>query len=163
MSCHRLSRKPIGRMRRRSHLSRCCVRVKAAATRIVTNSATVTRRLATHGEYRRVIRGSFLAPWFAVSLGLVIAASLAVLEPPAVLSFPPSKGSPCTQSGCASPKPDPARNGALVIRAPAAAGSGRQRSPAVDRLSARRIPMQINRQVTGVEVSYRLTSENHGH
>ena len=120
-------------------------------------------RLAAHHEYRRVIGGSFLAPWFAVSLGLVIAASLAVVEPSAALSFPPSKGSPCVPSGCANPKPDLARSGGLVTRAPAASGPGRRHGPAIDWPSAGRIPVQVQRYTTGVRISYGLASENHGH
>lgn len=39
-----------------------------------------------------MVRGAFLAPWFAVSLGIVIAASLSLATPRAALTFPPAQG-----------------------------------------------------------------------
>lgn len=39
-----------------------------------------------------MVRGAFLAPWFAVSLGIVIAAALSLATPRAALSFPPAPG-----------------------------------------------------------------------
>jgi len=55
------------------------------------------------------VRGGFLAPWFAVSLGVVIAASLSLAAPRAVLSFPPAKGH-CALTGCSNAPRKPAKN-----------------------------------------------------
>lgn len=55
-----------------------------------------------HLEYRRAVRGAFLSPWFAVSLGIIIAASLPMAAPRAALTFPPSKAGRCAPAGCAN-------------------------------------------------------------
>ena len=69
--------------------------------RVLRLTVARARRAAAHPEYRRVVRGAFLAPWFAVSLGIVIAASLSLATPRAALSFPPAKGQ-CGRPGCSS-------------------------------------------------------------
>jgi hypothetical protein len=69
--------------------------------RILRVTIARARRVAAHPECRRVVRGAFLAPWFAVSLGIVIAASLSLAAPRAALSFPPAKGQ-CGPAGCSS-------------------------------------------------------------
>ena len=56
-----------------------------------------------------MVRGAFLAPWFAVSLGIVMAASLSLATPGAVLSFPSAKG-PCALTGCSTAPHKPAKN-----------------------------------------------------
>ncbi len=50
-----------------------------------------------------MVRSAMLTPWFAVSAGIVIAASLTLARPHPALTFPPSKGGRCIQAGCASP------------------------------------------------------------
>jgi len=62
--------------------------------------ADAARRAAAKPEARRVIRGAMLTPWSAVSVGIVLAASLALASPRAVLTFPPSKAAHCQASGC---------------------------------------------------------------
>jgi hypothetical protein len=49
---------------------------------------------------RRVFRGAMITPWAAVSVGIVLAASLTLATPRAVLTFPPSKAARCQVSGC---------------------------------------------------------------
>ena len=51
-------------------------------------------------EYGHMLRNVFLAPWFAVSLGLVIAAVMTLASPHAALTFPPGAGNPCGGAGC---------------------------------------------------------------
>ncbi|HET7013834.1 MAG TPA: hypothetical protein VFI65_07985 [Streptosporangiaceae bacterium] len=62
------------------------------ARRVVRIALARGRRAVAHPEYWRVVRGAFLAPWFAVSLGIVVAASLSLATPRAALSFPPTDG-----------------------------------------------------------------------
>jgi hypothetical protein len=52
-------------------------------------------------------RSAMLTPWFAVSAGIVIAASLTLTRPHPALTFPPSKSGRCLHVGCASPSPAP--------------------------------------------------------
>jgi hypothetical protein len=54
-------------------------------------------------SFGRMIRSAMLTPWFAVSAGLVIAASLTLATPHPALTFPPSKSGRCIRVGCASP------------------------------------------------------------
>jgi hypothetical protein len=56
-------------------------------------------------EYGRIVRGAMLTPWFAVSVGIVIATSLTVATPHAALTFPPSQSGRCVDAGCASASP----------------------------------------------------------
>lgn len=46
-----------------------------------------------------------LTPWFAVSVGIVIAASLTLATPHAALSFPPRQAGGCAEVGCGSRQP----------------------------------------------------------
>jgi hypothetical protein len=48
-----------------------------------------------------------LTPWFAVSAGIVIAASLTLARPHPALTFPPAKSGRCVHARCASPSPAP--------------------------------------------------------
>jgi len=59
-------------------------------------------RLAGQPASRRMIRSLMLTPWFAFSAGIVIAASLTLVSPRAVLSFPPGAGGSCQGTGCGS-------------------------------------------------------------
>lgn len=43
-----------------------------------------------------------LTPWFAVSVGIVVATSLTLAAPHPALTFPPSKSGHCAQSNCSS-------------------------------------------------------------
>ncbi|HEY3905366.1 MAG TPA: hypothetical protein VGM14_15770 [Streptosporangiaceae bacterium] len=78
--------------------------------RVLRVTVARARRAAAHPGCRRVVRGAFLAPWFAVSLGVVIAASLSLAAPRAALSFPSAKGQ-CGPAGC-SRAPHKASRGA---------------------------------------------------
>ena len=55
----------------------------------------------------RWIRSAMFTPWFAVSAGIVIAASLTLATPHPALTFPPSKTARCIKVGCASSSPAP--------------------------------------------------------
>jgi len=85
-------------------------------------AVNAARQVIAQPEYRRVARGAFLSPWFAVSLGILIAASLALAEPRAALSFPPSSGSHCGQAACTSVRHDQAGNAAPALPGGADAG-----------------------------------------
>src|ERR1700684_3829205 len=50
------------------------------------------RQVVADPRYRKVVPGAFLSPWFAVSLGIVVAASMTLAEPHAALSFPSDRG-----------------------------------------------------------------------
>jgi thiamine-monophosphate kinase len=59
-------------------------------------------------EYRRIIRGAMLTPWFAVSVGLVAATSLTLAAPHPALSFPAPRTGSCVLANCgvfSSPQP----------------------------------------------------------
>jgi len=58
-------------------------------------------------DFGRMVRSAMLTPWFAVSAGIVIAASLTVATPHPALTFPPSKSGRCIQAGCTSPPTAP--------------------------------------------------------
>ncbi len=125
MSRHRAPRRPrLNAQLRGFSLGRCACFHGRRCARLAANSWTrfapstgrglqVTlarvRRAAASPEYRRVVRGAFLAPWFAVSLGIVLAASFSLATPRAALSFPPAKG-PCPLTGCVNAPPRPPRN-----------------------------------------------------
>jgi hypothetical protein len=47
-----------------------------------------------------MIRGALLTPWAAVSLGIVVAASLTLATPRAVLTFPSTAPARCQTNGC---------------------------------------------------------------
>jgi hypothetical protein len=51
------------------------------------------------------MRSVLLTPWFAVSLGIVLAASIAVVRPQAALTFPPSQSGSCPTANCAAGGP----------------------------------------------------------
>jgi hypothetical protein len=65
-------------------------------------------RPGARAEYRRIVRGAMLTPWFAVSVGIVIAISLTLAAPHPALSFPPSKSGSCAlvECGVVHPVPD---------------------------------------------------------
>ena len=46
-----------------------------------------------------------LTPWFAVSIGIVVATTLTLAAPHPALTFPPTRSGHCAQSGCSSPAP----------------------------------------------------------
>ncbi|MDR2985400.1 MAG: hypothetical protein LBV34_11230 [Nocardiopsaceae bacterium] len=87
-----------------------------------------------------MIRGALMTPWFAVSVGIVIATSLTLVRPHPALTFPPSKTGRCAVAGCSSRSAPPA--------AP---------TPAIKQTV--RLPVQhsdANVRVAGMEVEYEL-------
>ena len=70
-----------------------------------TMSAAQRTRRNSRPEYGRIVRGAMLTPWFAVSVGIVIATSLTVATPHPALTFPPSQSGRCVDAGCASASP----------------------------------------------------------
>jgi hypothetical protein len=58
-------------------------------------------------EYGRTLRGAMFTPWFAVSIGFVIATALTLATPHPALTFPPSKTGRCADADCASPSATP--------------------------------------------------------
>ena len=57
--------------------------------------------------FGRMLRSAMLTPWFAVSAGIVIAASLTLARPHPALTFPPSKVGRCVHARCAPPSTAP--------------------------------------------------------
>jgi hypothetical protein len=95
-----------------------------------------------------MVRGVLLTPWFAVSLGIVIATSLTLARPDPALTFPPSNINRCAAAGCSSPS---------APSAPPAAPS-----PAIKheiRLTGPR--SDANVRVAGVKVEYLLMRGAH--
>ena len=73
-----------------------------------------------------------MTPWFAVALGLVVAASMSMSAPRATLTFPPSQKSVCGTPLCAGPQLDysganPAIRGEIKLPMPAITPASRSR------------------------------------
>ena len=82
-----------------------------------------------------------LTPWFAVSAGIVIAASLTLVRPHPALTFPPTKSGRCVQAArCASPSTAPT-------------------GPAPAIKQEARLPLQRGR----AKVEYKLLRKNRDH
>src|SRR5262245_41459985 len=56
-----------------------------------------------------MVRSSMFTPWFAVSIGIVIATSLTLARPHPAVTFPPIKTGRCVQAACPSPAVAPSR------------------------------------------------------
>src|SRR5580658_6541975 len=69
--------------------------LNAAAQRVAGTVPPRLRRQLRSADYRRAVGGAFLAPWFAVSVGMMVAASLTLADPAATLSFPSAKAGHC--------------------------------------------------------------------
>jgi hypothetical protein len=65
------------------------------------------RRAGSGAEYWRIVRGAMLTPWFAVSVGLVVATSLTLAAPHPALSFPVPKTGSCVLANCGVVSPQP--------------------------------------------------------
>ncbi len=87
-----------------------------------------------------MLRGAMLTPWFAVSVGIVIATSLTLATPHPALTFPPPESGRCVAAGCASRSATPAPP------APAIKHEVRLPSPASD----------ANVQAADIKVEYEL-------
>ncbi len=103
MPRHRLQGRPSLRAQRQESWPSRGVRSDAAALgshgpRTVVVSAAGA--LAVRPEYLRMFRNVMFTPWFAVSVGIVVAASLTLATPRAALTFPPSAGGHCAEPGC---------------------------------------------------------------
>ncbi|HVB44224.1 MAG TPA: hypothetical protein VNF47_16170 [Streptosporangiaceae bacterium] len=111
-------------------------------------------RIAGHPEYRRVLKGAFLAPWSAVSIGVVIAAALTLTTPRAALTFPPSAGGQCAVAGCVGGVggPSPAIKREVRLHA-----TGRRKA------GARLWMIYAGRVLHGVRVQYVLLPMRHDH
>lgn len=66
-------------------------------------------------EYVRMLRGAMMTPWFAVSVGIVVATSLTLVVPHPALRFPPTKSGHCLRTDCL-PQPVPAESQAPAIK-----------------------------------------------
>ncbi len=51
------------------------------------------------------MRGALLTPWFAVSVGIVVATTLTLAAPHPALTFPPTKSGHCVQVRCSQAPP----------------------------------------------------------
>jgi hypothetical protein len=95
----------------------------------------------TRANFGRMARSAMLTPWFAVSAGIVIAASLTLARPHPALTFPPTKSGRCAQAArCASPSTPPT-------------------GPAPAIKQEARLPLQRSR----AKVEYRLLRRNRDH
>lgn len=109
-------------------------------------------------RYRKVVSGAFLSPWFAVSLGIVVAASMTLAEPRAALSFPAGRGGSCGSASCTVPRQDQAGR---VPADPSPAAAGESRLPA--QAKPRSGPGQRGSTLdSGVSVRYDLLSDRRG-
>jgi hypothetical protein len=68
---------------------------------------TTGRLRSPRRDFGRVMRGALMTPWFAVSVGIVIATSLTLARPHPALTFPPSKTGRCAAAGCSTPSSPP--------------------------------------------------------
>lgn len=141
MPRHRVKSRPQHRAKRQEIWPGRGVQPAAAsepAGKCAVPRAPVVRRLTIQPEYGRALRGVMLTPWFAVSVGIVIAASLTLASPHAALSFPPRQDGKCEARDC--------RPG----------GTGPQ--PAVD--PGIRLPVSarhyVSARVSGIGVEYQL-------
>ncbi len=100
-------------------------------------------------EYGRILRGAMLTPWFAVSVGIVIATSLTVATPHPALTFPPSQSGRCVDAGCASASPPPS--------APKPAIKHVVRLPATQQR-----PVSVSVRPAGVKLEYQLLPRPYG-
>jgi hypothetical protein len=76
--------------------------LNAAARRVAGTVPPRLRLQLRSADYRRAVGGAFLAPWFAVSVGMLIAASLTLADPAATLSFPPANVGHCRLASCSA-------------------------------------------------------------
>lgn len=68
----------------------------------LTPARALTRPGAARPQYGRIVRGAMLTPWFAVSVGIVVATSLTLAAPHPALTFPPPRSGHCAHSNCSS-------------------------------------------------------------
>jgi hypothetical protein len=78
----------------------------------------------------RLVRGAMLTPWFAVSVGIVIATTLTLARPHPALTFPPAVTGRCVKAACAKPSvspspPRPAIRQGVILPAPSHAANMR--------------------------------------
>ena len=73
------------------------------------------------GQIFHLVRGAVVTPWFAVSVGIVIATTLTLARPHPALTFPPRTTGRCVKAPCAvtSPSaPGPAIKHGLILPLP---------------------------------------------
>ncbi len=116
--------------------------VRRPAAALQANLRRTSRWLSSRPEYVRMIRGALLTPWFAVSVGIVIATSLTLARPHPALTFPAPKTGRCAVASCSSPSAPPA------VPSPAIKHGARLPVPRSD----------ANVRVTGVKVEYEVMS-----
>ena len=113
MPRHRLEDPPRYRTKRQGFWPGRSVRSLAAQVRLAGDGAgarvpAITRRakhsagLWRRAEYGRIVRGAMLTPWFAVSVGIVVATSLTLTAPHPALTFPAPKTGRCVHCGAAT-------------------------------------------------------------
>ncbi len=78
-----------------------------------------------------MLRGAMLTPWFAVSVGIVIATSLTLATPHPALTFPPPKSGRCAAAGCVSPPAAPVPAIKREVRLPGPASDANVRAAGV--------------------------------
>lgn len=144
MPRHRLEERPRHRAKRQGFWPARGVRSDAAPAHAAQPGATSVdtaplRKTISRPDYGRLIRSALLTPWFAVSVGIVVATSLTLAHPHPALTFPPSKIGHCQKAGCSSTSPRP-----LPPRA-------------ADKREARLPPR------SGVKVEYQLFPKNKNH
>jgi len=160
MPRHRLEGRPRHRAKRQGFWPERSVRLDAtqvqadqgramtSATTFAMPAARRTRR-SPRPEYGRIVRGAMLTPWFAVSVGIVIATSLTFATPHPALTFPPSQSGRCVDAGCASASPPPS--------APRPAIKHEVRLPATQQRAA-----NVSVRSAGVKLEYELLPRQDG-
>ncbi len=163
MPCHRLEGRPRHRAKRQGIWPGRSVRLNASliqadqgraetAGAVTTFAMPAGRRTRTSSrpEYGRIVRGAMLTPWFAVSVGIVIATSLTLATPHPALTFPPSQSGRCVDAGCGSASPPPS--------APSPAIKHEVRLPATQQRAA-----NVKVRPAGLKLEYEFLPRQDGH
>ncbi len=166
MPRHQAHSRPRHRVPRQGSWSGRYTRFSAGASCLIRTSLVAVRTvkgIIGHREYCRVAHGAFLAPWFAVGLGIVAAAGLTLAMPRAALTFPPSTGGQCVLAGCANTRhssgPSKASTSSQVTghRSRRRSNIAAVRHPLVSRIRA------SGRPIGGLQVWYGVLSKQPGH
>lgn len=161
MPGHRTCGRPRRKALHQGKLPGCGAPFTVRVRRIIHSLCGIFQKTAGHPEYVRVVRGAFLAPWFAVGLGIVFAATLSAAAPRAVLTFPSTGGGRCAVAGCGDSRPDQGKGREPEPARP----TGRQRVPQVRPefagTAGARIGHPPAREASRVQIKYGVLSQGH--
>ncbi len=161
MPDHRTPSRPRHRTRQLGNWPGCRVLIAVSFTRTFRTVCTNARRTTGHPSCLRVVRAAFLAPWFAVSLGVVAAATVSSASPATTLTFPSTRAGGCAVAGCSNSRPDQGKGERPNSAAPPGGWPRKLPAPAP---SLRRSPMARPRtapRADGARIQYGLLREAH--